>query len=102
MSPDERRHRTRRPADPSVPPGQPRGRTGDEARTARSPLALRLLLAAFGFVVCGVFAALWLTAEEPPGGSRGPGIVLLALAVVAAVDAAVVVGRLRRGRRPRG
>ncbi|WP_432484690.1 DUF6343 family protein [Kineococcus esterisolvens] len=98
MSPDERRHRTSRPADPSVPPGQPRGRTGDEPRTARSPLTLRLLLAAFGAVVCGVFAVLWLTADEPPGGSKGPGIVLLGLAVVAVVDLVVITLRLRRGR----
>ncbi len=98
MSPHERRDPTTRPVDPSVPAGQPRGRTGDEPRTARSPLTLRLLLAAFGALVCAVFAVLWLTADEPPGGSKGPGIVLLGLAVVAVVDLVVVARRLRRGR----
>ncbi|NAZ87447.1 hypothetical protein GTR00_15290 [Kineococcus sp. T90] len=82
-----------------MPPGQPRGRTGDEPRTARSPLTLRLLLALFGLVVCGVLGALWLTAARPPGGTRGPGLVLVLLAVVALADVAVVAARLRRRRR---
>ncbi|WP_432494219.1 DUF6343 family protein [Kineococcus gypseus] len=97
---DPRDHRsTARPHDPGVPPEQPRGRTGTEPRTARSPLVLRLVLALFGLVVCAVLGALWLSASPPPGGTRGPGFVLLALAALAVVDVAVVTARLRRRRR---
>ena len=96
--------RTGRPAEQDglrVEAGQPRGRTGTEPRTARSPLRLRLVLAAFGLVVCAVLAALWLRADPPPGGSSAPGWVLLALAVLALLDLVVVTARLRRraGRR---
>ncbi|WP_432563520.1 DUF6343 family protein [Kineococcus sp. SYSU DK003] len=100
-----RAHRTDRPADRlrvgPVPddPGQPRGRTGDEARTARSPLRLRAVLAAFGLVACTVLAALWFAVEDPPGGSRAPGWVLAVLAAVALADLVVVSRRLRRRRR---
>ncbi|MEZ0493983.1 DUF6343 family protein [Kineococcus sp. TBRC 1896] len=80
-------------------PGQPRGRTGSEARTARSPLRLRLVLAAFGLVVCTAFAVVWFTADEPPGGSRAPGWFLAALAVLAVVDLVVVGVRVRRRHR---
>lgn len=80
-------------------PGQPRGRTGSEPRTARSPLRLRLALAAFGLVACTVLAVVWFTADDPPGASRAPGWFLAALAVVAAVDLLVVGVRLRRRRR---
>ena len=92
-------HRPSGPAGPRVPPEQPRGRTGDEPRTARSPLTLRLVLAVFGLVVCGVLGTLWLTAAEPPGGARGPGVVLVLLAALALADLVVVSLRLRRRRR---
>ena len=90
--------------EPHEDRGQPRGRTGDEARTARSPLRLRLGLAVFGFLVCAALALPWLTSARPPGGTRVPGWVLVGLAVVAAVDIGVVAVRLRRrrgGRRDR-
>ncbi|GAA0317224.1 DUF6343 family protein [Kineococcus aurantiacus] len=95
-----RDHRTDRPArpDPRADPGQPRGRTGDEARTARSPLRLRLVLALFGLVVCTVLAVAWFAVDEPPGDSRAPGWVLAVLAALAAVDLVVVSRRLRRRR----
>ena len=84
------------PPEPDA--GQPRGRTGTEPRTARSPLRLRLLLALFGFVVCTVLAVLWFTADPPPGNSRAPGWVLAVLALLALLDVAVVGRRLRRRR----
>ncbi|WP_369052940.1 DUF6343 family protein [Kineococcus terrestris] len=110
---DERRVRDDRPRvqrDPAaaggdepgrVPPEQPRGRTGTEARTARSPLRLRLVLAVFGLVVCALLAAFWLSGAGP-GGARGPGFVLALLAVVAVVDIVVVSRRLRVRARSRG
>jgi Family of unknown function (DUF6343) len=58
----------------------------------RSALTLRLVLAAFGLVFCGVAAAI--------SASTGPGwltAVLVVLAVVAVVDIVVVVTRKRRG-----
>ncbi|WP_432543337.1 DUF6343 family protein [Kineococcus sp. SYSU DK002] len=82
-----------------VDPGQPRGRTGEEARTARSPLRLRLVLALFGLVVCTALAVAWFTVDDPPGGSRAPGWVLAVLAGLAVVDLVVVSRRLRRRRR---
>ncbi|NIZ91873.1 DUF6343 family protein [Kineococcus rubinsiae] len=81
---------------PAPDPAQPRGRTGTEPRTARSPLRLRLLLAAFGLVVCTVLAVLWFTADPPPGGARAPGWVLAVLALAALADLVVVGRRLRR------
>lgn len=79
-------------------PGQPRGRTGTEARTARSPLRLRLVLAAFGLAVCTVLAIAWFTVAAPPTGSRAPGWALAVLALLAALDLVVVSRRLRRRR----
>ena len=83
----------------STPPGQPRGRTGTEPRTARSPLGLRLVLALFGLVLCGAFAVLALTAPDRPGWLTGLGVVLALLAVLGAVDAVVVGRRLTASRR---
>jgi len=68
-------------------------RSGDEPRNARSPLQLRLVLAIFG-VVSGTVGAwlIWLTTAE---------LVLvaasLAVAVVAVVNVAVVLHRIRMG-----
>jgi len=85
-----------RPGTPGPDPAQPRGRTGTEARTARSPLGLRVTLALFGLVVCTVLAVLWFTADSPPGGTRAPGWVLAVLALLALVDLGVLTRRLRR------
>ncbi|MGY1703886.1 DUF6343 family protein [Geodermatophilus sp. SYSU D00697] len=63
------------------------------AAPARSALTLRLVLAAFGLVVCAVAGVLWLTADLPVW----PAVVLLVLAVVALVDLVVVARRKRRG-----
>ncbi|MEZ0163334.1 DUF6343 family protein [Kineococcus sp. LSe6-4] len=82
-------------------PGQPPGRSGTEARTARSPLRLRLVLATFGLLVCTVLAVVWFTADDPALSSRAPGWLFAALAVLAALDLVVVGTRLRRRRRGR-
>ena len=69
-----------------------------EPGTAQSALNLRLVLAAFGLVVCTVLSVLVLRA-----GYAAPGLLLLALAVAAAVDLVVVVRRRqRRAERHRG
>jgi uncharacterized protein DUF6343/DUF3099 family protein len=67
-------------------------RSGDEPAHARSPLGLRLGLALFG-VACGVAGVvLFAVAGHPPL------VVMFAvLGLVAAVDAAVVVVRIRQG-----
>jgi hypothetical protein len=71
--------------------GQPPGRRGDVDRPY-SALNLRLGLALFGLVFCGVAGALMLWA-----GLDILGWLLIALAGVAAIDA-VVVQRRRRAR----
>jgi hypothetical protein len=58
----------------------------------RSALTLRLVLAAFGLVFCGVAAAV--TAAIGPAWLS---VVLGVLAVVAVIDIVVIVGRKRRG-----
>ncbi len=63
------------------------------AAPAQSALTLRLVLAVFGFLVCVVSGFLLLRVDVP----RAFPIVLLALAVVAAVDIVVIVQRKRRG-----
>jgi hypothetical protein len=75
---------------------QPPGRRGtvDEPY---SPLNLRLVLAAFGFVVCTVLAILLFNA-----GWTVPGWVLLAWAAVALIDMVVVQLRRRARRRAEG
>ena len=59
----------------------------------RSALTLRLWLAGFGLVFCGVAAGLTAVA----GGPVWLTVVLAVLAAVAVVDIGVVVGRKRRG-----
>jgi hypothetical protein len=75
---------------------QPHGRRGtvDEPY---SPLNLRLVLAAFGFVVCTVLAILLFYA-----GWIVPGWLLLAWAVVALIDMVVVQLRRRARKRAEG
>ncbi len=63
------------------------------AAPAQSALTLRLVLAAFGLVVCLVGGILWLVADLPVW----PAVVLLVLAVVAVVDLVVVARRKARG-----
>jgi hypothetical protein len=62
------------------------------AAPARSALTLRLVLATFGFLSCSALA-IWAYAVD----SMVLAGVLIVLAVVAAVDIAVVVRRKRRG-----
>ena len=75
---------------------QPKGRRGtvDEPY---SPLNLRLILAAFGFVVCTVLSILLFRAGWTVGGW-----LLLAWAVVAVIDMIVVQLRRRARRRAEG
>jgi hypothetical protein len=75
---------------------QPPGRRGtvDEPY---SPLNLRLILAAFGFVVCTAMA-IWLFGV----GWTVPGWLLLAWAAVAVVDMIVVQRRRRARKRAEG
>ena len=75
-----------------MPASQPRAPEGG-AGAARSALTLRLVLAAFGLVVCTVFAVLAYDADGPlvlP-------VLLAVLAVVALVDLVVVARRKLRG-----
>ena len=63
------------------------------APPAQSALTLRLVLAAFGLVVCTVFAVITFVADVPVVFP----VVLLVLAVVALVDLVVVARRKLRG-----
>ncbi|WP_298324016.1 DUF6343 family protein [Haloactinopolyspora sp.] len=63
------------------------------ASPARSALTLRLLLALFGLLVCGI-AAVWLAAADAPVVLV---VVLALLAVIALIDIVVVVRRKARG-----
>ena len=91
----------RRDAASGASPRYRRGRPGYHdptagiggASPAQSALTLRLILAAFGFVVCTAFA-LWLIALDVPIGFP---VALLAMAGIAIVDIAVIVRRKRRG-----
>lgn len=75
---------------------QPHGRRGtvDEPY---SPLNLRLILAAFGFVVCTVLSVLLFMT-----GWKLPGWLLAAWAVVAVIDMVVVQMRRRARKRAEG
>ncbi|WP_299954192.1 DUF6343 family protein [uncultured Modestobacter sp.] len=75
-----------------IPDSQPRIPEGG-AGAARSALTLRLVLAAFGLVLCGVLAVLAFAADVPvvlP-------VALVVLAVIALVDLVVVARRKLRG-----
>ncbi|MGY1651730.1 DUF6343 family protein [Geodermatophilus sp. SYSU D01119] len=63
------------------------------AAPAQSALTLRLVLAAFGLVVCVVLGVLWLRTDLP----AWPAVVLFVLGAVALVDLAVVARRKLRG-----
>jgi hypothetical protein len=63
------------------------------APPAQSALTLRLVLAAFGLVVCTGGGVLWLAAGLPVWAA----VVLFVLAAVALVDLVVVARRKRRG-----
>lgn len=75
---------------------QPPGRRGT-VEEPYSALNLRLVLAAFGFVVCTVLAVLLFRA-----GWIVPGWLLLAWAVVAVIDMVVVQLRRRARKRAEG
>ncbi|GAA4739615.1 hypothetical protein GCM10023328_20840 [Modestobacter marinus] len=75
-----------------IPDSQPRMEEGG-AGNARSALTLRLVLAAFGLVLCGVLAVLAFAADAPVVLS----IALVVLAVIALVDLVVVARRKLRG-----
>jgi hypothetical protein len=63
------------------------------APPARSALTLRLVLASWGLVICGLAAAAFLTVVNAPAVAA----VCALLAAAAAVDIAVVIRRKRRG-----
>ncbi|SHF82714.1 hypothetical protein SAMN05444351_0936 [Geodermatophilus nigrescens] len=63
------------------------------AAPAQSALTLRLVLAAFGLVVCVVFGVLWLRTDLP----AWPAVLLFVLGAVALVDLVVVARRKLRG-----
>jgi hypothetical protein len=63
------------------------------AAPARSALTLRFLLATFGAVVCVVGAILFVTIADAPVLT----VIFAVFAVVALVDASIVVWRKRRG-----
>jgi hypothetical protein len=63
------------------------------AAPTRSALTLRLALATFGVVVCGVGAALFVTIVDAPVMAA----VLAVLGLIAVLDAVVVTARKRRG-----
>lgn len=64
----------------------------------RSALTLRMVLAAFGFVVCGVAAVLFVVNDVPTGWA----IAAEFLAVIAALDLLVIGRRIRANRRRAG
>jgi hypothetical protein len=63
------------------------------AAPAQSALTLRLVLAAFGLVVCVVLGVLWLRTELP----TWPAVLLFVSGAVALVDLVVVARRKLRG-----
>ncbi len=70
-----------------------RDRSGDEARTARSPLLVRLVLASFGILLWIFFGVLaWVN-----GGPVWLGVLAVVLIVVSIVDIVVVSRRRARG-----
>jgi hypothetical protein len=73
----------------------PRDRAGTEPVTARSPLRLRAVLAAVTLVACLVAAPL-VAAFDAGGSPTWLVTLLLAFAVVNAIDLAVVLRRIRR------
>ncbi|MEU8352696.1 DUF6343 family protein [Streptomyces sp. NPDC048845] len=109
-----------RPADGEEPGGPvPRSRsgvvgrrwerTGDEPVTARSALGLRLLLAVVYtpvFVAGAALFAVWSASADPAGAPSAGSLAVVAalcaaLALLSALDLAVVLRRRRRERGPR-
>ena len=76
-------------------PRHPRDRAGSEPATARSPLALRAVLAGSGIVTTLVAAAL-VSLYDAGGSPTWLVALLLVVAVISAVDLAVVLRRIRR------
>lgn len=82
----------------SIAPGlpnhhDPTARLTPGAPPAHSALTLRLVLASFGLVAFGVAAGIAAVQDEPMWWV----IVLIAVAVIAAIDIGVIVRRKRRG-----
>jgi hypothetical protein len=74
-------------------PDSARTLTGGGAASARSALTLRLVLAAFGLVLCTVLGVLALGSDVSPAFA----VVLFVLAAIALVDLVVVARRKLRG-----
>ena len=84
---------------PQPHPGHPHDRPGTEARNARSPLRLRLVLACFGLAFFGA-AAIAFGVAASRSESTAPFVgcaVCVIVAVTAALDAIVIERRIRRG-----
>ena len=90
---EPRRSRSRRDYERGLPDHHDPTAGIGGAPPARSALTVRLVLAAFGLVVCLGAGLLWLAADLP----TWPAVVLLVLAAVAAVDLGVVARRKARG-----
>jgi membrane protein YdbS with pleckstrin-like domain len=76
-------------------PEHPRDRAGTEPATARSPLALRAVLAVIA-IVSAVAAAVLVSIFDAGGSPAWLVTLMLVVAVVSAVDLVVVLGRIRR------
>jgi drug/metabolite transporter (DMT)-like permease len=81
----------------------PSSRNGSEPATARSPVGLRMVLAVFGVLACGVASAYFLeAARSRTGTSRNVLSVLAVLALLGGVVAVAdyVILTRRRHRKP--
>jgi Family of unknown function (DUF6343) len=94
-SPDDRppRRRTREEYEQGLPDHHDPTAGFAGAAPARSALTLRLFLAVFGLVVCGVGGVIALGTTLP----AWFGIALLVLAAIALVDIGVIIRRKARG-----
>jgi hypothetical protein len=90
---EDPRRRTRRDYAQGLPDHHDPTAGFGGAAPAQSALTLRLVLAAFGLVICVVFAVLAFAADVPVVFP----VVLLVLAAVALVDLVVVARRKLRG-----
>jgi hypothetical protein len=93
MSDPRRRPRSREDYERGLPDHHDPTAGFAGAAPAQSALTLRLVLAAFGLVVCVGGGVLWLAAGLPVWAA----VVLFVLGAVALVDLVVVARRKRRG-----
>jgi hypothetical protein len=89
-----RRRRTREDYERGLPDHHDPTAGIGGAAPAQSALTLRLVLAVFGLVVCGVAGVLLLGVDAVPVAFP---VVLLVLAAIAAVDIVVIIRRKARG-----